>query len=37
METLDWHIRLIDRMLATDPQATIADYFKVTDRYNPQR
>lgn len=36
METLDWHERLIDRLIWINKDATIADYFKITDGYKPQ-
>lgn len=36
MESLSWHIRLIDRMVKTNPEATIADYFRLTDGYRAE-
>lgn len=33
MESLNWHQRLIDRLIQTNQSATIADYFKITDGY----
>lgn len=35
MESLDWHNRMIERILKSNPEATISDYLKLTDPYEP--
>lgn len=29
---MDWHIRLINRIIEKDPDATIKDYYKIVER-----
>lgn len=36
-ETLEWHERLIDRLIKTNADATISDYLKLTDAYSPKQ
>jgi hypothetical protein len=34
-DALEWHVRLIQRLIATNQESTIADYFRLTDGYDP--
>lgn len=29
---IEWHIRLVDRLIKNNPEATIKDYFEVVDK-----
>lgn len=33
MESIEWHIRLIERLIKNNCEATIKDYFGITDGY----
>ncbi len=34
-DSLDWHCRLIDRLIKKDDRSTISDYLNITDPYEP--
>lgn len=34
MESLEWHERLLSRLIKNNPDATIKDYLKITEVFN---
>lgn len=37
MESLEWHERLISRMIKNNPDATIKDYIRITETFNSKK